>query len=176
MGSSSSHPPLVSVPCDINRFMGTWFVIHVKPTYFETTCCNAVEKYSSTDNKNISIDFTYCNQSNPTTTKSLPQKGFVQEGHGGDWKVSPLWPLKMPYTIIGLADDYSHCTIGYPNRDYFWIMARTPTLPAETKKKLLSDLTTKHGYSLEGSFEVPQDWTKEGYAKERGVEEEVKAG
>ena len=42
--------------------MGTWFVIHVKPTYFETTCCNAIEKYSTSDSKKIDIDFTYCEQ------------------------------------------------------------------------------------------------------------------
>ena len=111
-------------------------------------------------------------------TKSLPQKGWVQpSGGGGDWKVSPLWPLKMPYTIINVAGDYSHCMIGYPNREYFWIMARTPTLPEPTKARLLEELKTKHGYDLEGSFEVPQGaWGNREYAKKRGVDAETEAG
>ena len=32
------------------------------------------------------------------------------------------------YWIIGLADDYSWAVVGSPDRDYLWILARTPTL------------------------------------------------
>ncbi|HEX6973025.1 MAG TPA: lipocalin family protein, partial [Vicinamibacterales bacterium] len=35
------------------------------------------------------------------------------------------------YWIIGLADDYSWATVGSPDRDYLWILSRTPVL-AET--------------------------------------------
>merc|ERR1712146_372953 len=43
--------------------------------------------------------------------KSLPQKGWVQGDDrmdSGSWKVSPVWPVKMPYPIIELDEkDYS---------------------------------------------------------------------
>jgi len=49
-----------------SKFLGTWFVIGVLPTPFETECCNAVEKYSflnDNDETRINIDFTYTNES-----------------------------------------------------------------------------------------------------------------
>merc|ERR1712124_177597 len=136
---SNNLPPLVTVPsCDTSRFMGTWFVIAVKPTFLEKTNSNAVEKYSLLDEKDgnhdIDIDFTYNAKEDPfdSKVKSLPQKGWVQGDNrmdSGSWKVSPVWPVKMPYPIIELDDkDYSYCVIGYPNRDYCWIMARKPVM------------------------------------------------
>jgi len=66
MGNSSSAstlPALQTVAnCDTAKFMGTWFVIAVKPTVFEKTCSNSVEKYSflkdskSNDSKSSLVD------------------------------------------------------------------------------------------------------------------------
>ena len=39
-----------------------------------------------------------------------------------------LWPFKLPFLIIDLADDDSYTVIGVPNRKYIWIMARQPEL------------------------------------------------
>jgi lipocalin len=60
--ASSTLPALQPVThCETERFMGTWFVIAVKPTMFERTCSNAVEKYQYLENgkHDIDIDFTY---------------------------------------------------------------------------------------------------------------------
>jgi len=139
---------------------------------------NAVEKYSCNESKTkISIDFTYSNTNAPQKTYSLPQKGWVRQdkGNGARWKVSPLWPLKMPYEIIELDEkDYKYCVIGYPSRDYFWIMSRSPKLDEGTHKEMLDRLVVKHGYDLEGSFRVRQEWGDREYARKRGVEKETK--
>ena len=34
------------------------------------------------------------------------------------------------YWVIGLADDYSWAVVGSPNREYLWILSRTPALNA----------------------------------------------
>ena len=166
--ASTSLPALQTVAsCDTAKFMGTWFVIGVKPTIFEKTCSNAVEKYTLMANKSydIDIDFQY-NQADPIQSKlkSLPQKGWVQgdKSNSGNWKVSPTWPIKMPYPIIELDDkDYSYCVIGYPSRDYCWIMARKPVMEESTYNDLTAKLVEKHQYSLDGLRKVPQIWTKE---------------
>ena len=167
--ASSSLPALQNVAsCDTARFMGTWFVVGVKPTMFETTCSNAVERYSLMDegkNFDVDIDFQY-NQDDTITSKlkSLPQKGWVQgdRSNSGLWKVSPFWPVKMPYQIIELDEkDYSYCVIGYPSRDYCWILARHPQISDDLYQSLTDKLVTKHQYSLEGLRKVPQKWTRE---------------
>ena len=186
MGNSASStlPALQNVPsCDTARFMGTWFVIGVKPTMFETTCSNAVEKYSLMDSKkkfDVGIDFQY-NKDDPITSplKSLPQKGWVQgeRSNSGFWKVSPVWPVKMPYHIIELdAKDYSYCIIGYPSRDYCWIMARKPQMAEDLYTSLTEKLVKKHQYSLEGLRKVPQKWTKAEREKRGLTKEEIPDG
>jgi apolipoprotein D and lipocalin family protein len=162
---------LVSIRREKNEsVMGTWFVIGVKPTIFETTCSNAVEKYTLLEpgsNHDIDIDFTYNPKEDPfkCKVKSLPQKGWVQgpdRTNSGNWKVSPQWPLKMPYQIIEVDDkDYSYIVIGYPNRAYCWIMARHPVMDEALYKSLTMRLVEKHQYSLDGLRRVPQRWTAE---------------
>mmetsp|Transcript_20959 Transcript_20959/g.30393 ORF Transcript_20959/g.30393 Transcript_20959/m.30393 type:complete len:197 (+) Transcript_20959:138-728(+) len=170
LGSSkSTFPALQAVAkCETDKFMGTWFVIGVKPTYFEKTCSNAVEIYTrlpSTKSNDIDINFTY-NKAEPITSpvKSLPQKGWLKgdnKDDTGDWVVSPFRPIKMPYTIIELDDvSYDWAVIGYPSREYCWILGRKPTMSEETYKDLISRLETKHQYDLDGLRKVPQVWTK----------------
>eukprot|EP00980_Cylindrotheca_fusiformis_P019321 scaffold6638_cov127-Cylindrotheca_fusiformis.AAC.5 len=181
MGNSTSGlPPLQNVAsCNTQKFMGTWFVIGVKPTFLETTCSNAVEKYSFLEDKHhdIDIDFTY-NKDEPLTSaiKSAPQKGWVQGDNKQDsplWKISPLWPIKLPYHIIELGKNYDYCVIGYPNRKYCWIMNRKPVMDESLFEELKKKLIEKHNYSLEGFRKVPQKWTREEREKRGLTKEEV---
>merc|ERR1712138_169889 len=92
----------------------------------------------------------------------------------GSWKVSPVWPVKMPYPIIELDEkDYSYCVIGYPNRDYCWIMARKPVMEEKLYKDITSKLIEKHQYDLDGLRKVPQIWTKDEREK-RGLTKKKK--
>lgn len=152
--------------------MGTWFVIGVKPTLLERTCSNAVERYSLVNNDDnnkdhdVDIDFQY-NKVDPITSplKSLPQKGWLQgedKMNTSKWKVSPAWPIKMPYLILETDKDSSdYCVIGFPSRAYCWIMSRTPQMADNTYSMLVKKLEEKHQYNLDGLRKVPQKWTKE---------------
>lgn len=179
--SSSSLPPLKNVAsCNTQQFMGTWFVIGVKPTFLETTCSNAIEKYTFLENSkknDIDIDFTY-NQKEPISSKlkSAPQKGWVQGEKKFDsalWKVSPMWPIKLPYHIIELGKDYEYCVIGYPSRQYCWIMHRKPVMDESLYNDLKKKLVEKHQYSLDGLRKVPQKWTREEREKRGLTAEEI---
>merc|ERR1712071_177727 len=97
--------------------------------------------------------------------KSLPQKGWVkgnEKANSGLWKVSPFRPIKMPYYIIEVDEkDYDYCAIGYPNREYLWIMSRKPEMEESTYSTLMDKVVSKHQYDLKGVRKVPQIWTKE---------------
>lgn len=174
MGNSSSALPALKTvaSCDTTRFMGTWFVVGVKPTALETTCSNAVEKYTLLEegkSHDIDIDFTYNPKDDPldekNKVKALPQKGWVQGDNrlqSGDWKVSPCWPIKMTYPIIELDEkDYSYAVIGYPSRAYCWILSRSPVMDEKLYKNIEKKLVENHQYELEGLRKVPQKWTSE---------------
>merc|ERR1711879_139443 len=150
-----------------SRMMGTWFVNGLKPTMFETTCSNAVERYSlAKEGKSydIKIDFQY-NDKEPITSKlkSVPQKGWIQgddKKQSSLWKVSPLWPIKMPFHIIEVDNkNYDYVVIGYPSREYCWIMSRQPQMNDELYDEFMKKVLEKHQYSSEGFRKVPQLWT-----------------
>ena len=180
MGNSASStlPALQTVTdCSTAKVMGTWFVIGVKPTIFEKTCSNAVEKYTFLDGSkkhDINIDFTYNDKEDPfqSKLKSLPQKGWVQgpdKTNSGRWKVSPFWPIKMPYEIIEVDNkQYTWIVIGYPSREYCWIMSRRPVMDDKTYEDLNDKLVKKHQYDLDGLRKVPQIWTSR-LRTERGL-------
>jgi apolipoprotein D and lipocalin family protein len=172
-GPASKLPPLVVGPrCDTAKFMGTWFVIAVKPTFLETTCSNAVERYTwltETDPKaasnDINIDFQFNKDVTPASPlKSLPQKGWIRgpnKKDSAEWKVSPMWPIKMPYLILEVDEQCAEYTvIGFPSREYCWIMARQPTLSEATYTQLTTLLKEKHLYNLDGLRKVPQVWSR----------------
>lgn len=155
--------------------MGTWFVIAVKPTPFETKNSNAVERYTWLDAKkknDFSIDFQF-NADEPISSplKSMPQKGWIDDKNSdvdadriktktGNWLVSPLWPVKLPYLLLEVdVENYDYCVVGYPSRAYCWIMARTPQMEETLYNSLIDKIKNKHQYDLRGLRKVPQKWT-----------------
>ena len=185
MGNSASNlPPLVPASsCLTEKFMGPWFVIAVKPTVFEKHNSNAVETYTwvSKDNPkakyDIDIDFQFNKRENGPASplSSMGQKGYIQgpdKSNSGLWKISPLWPLKLDYFLLEVEyDDY--CIVGSDrNRNYAWIMSRTPQMKDRTYEKCIQLLKEKHQYDLEGLRKVPQIWTKEERSK-RGLDKVI---
>ena len=68
-----------------------------------------------------------------------------------------IWPIKADYRIVYLADDYSKTIIGRNDRDYVWIMARTPVIQEE-QYAALRQMVDDMGYDLSKLLKVPQQW------------------
>ena len=124
---------------EINKFMKKWYVIKGRTTIFEKDAYNSTEEYTWNSKENrIDIDFTYNKGSLEGKEKSIPQKAWIENDKtNAHWKVSPLWPLRFDYLIIGLADDYSWTAIGVPSGKYLWIMAASPDIEAREINKAI---------------------------------------
>ncbi|MCV5707529.1 lipocalin family protein, partial [Escherichia coli] len=48
-------------------------------------------------------------------------------------KVSFFGPFYGGYNVIKLDDEYKYALVSGPNREYLWILARTPTIPDKVK-------------------------------------------
>ncbi len=68
-----------------------------------------------------------------------------------------IWPIKADYRITYVSDDYTQTVIGRQKRDYVWIMARTPEIPAADYDRLLA-LVASQGYDISKVQRVPQRW------------------
>ena len=88
--------------------------------------------------------------------KRYNPRGFVVENTGNAvWGMQFIWPFKADYRIVYLAADYSVTMIGRQQRDYLWIMARTPSIP-DTDYAALVKKVAALGYDTAGLRRVPQ--------------------
>lgn len=146
---------------DIQRFMGDWFVIASIPTPFEKGAHNGLERYEWNEEEGrVDISFFYREDGFEGDKEVITQKGWIEDGISkAHWLVSPLWPFKFDYLVIGLAPDYSWTIVGVPDKSYLWIMARNhkmkPSQYAMALKRV-KDL----GYKTHKIIKVPQNGAK----------------
>jgi apolipoprotein D and lipocalin family protein len=126
----------------MERFMRKWYVVAGRFSPLEKDVFNAVETYKWNSKLNrIDIGFIYNQGSLTGPVKSIPQKRWIYNHEPiAHWKVSPLWPIKFDYLVIGFAADYEWIVIGVPNEKYVWIMISTPQLPKETIRTIIEEL------------------------------------
>ncbi|MBN2625646.1 MAG: lipocalin family protein [Spirochaetales bacterium] len=143
---------------DMERFMGDWYVIGLIPTVFEKDIANGVENYSRRENGEIRVRYSFRKKSPQGKEKVMFQRGWiVDSATNAEWEVSPLWPLRLPYYVLELGENYDYTVIGTNNFDYLWIMSRTPSI----EESLLEDIIRrmeKRGYDRERILFMDQVW------------------
>jgi apolipoprotein D and lipocalin family protein len=156
---SASLPPMPTVAAvDLPRFMGSWYVIASIPSWLEKDAYNAVESYALAADGTIDTTFTFREGAFDGEPKRYTPRGFVQDTTTNAlWGMRFVWPVKAEYRIIYLSDDYSLTVVGRSKRDYVWIMARTPSIPAAEYERLRAFIAAQ-GYDLKALREVPQQW------------------
>jgi apolipoprotein D and lipocalin family protein len=159
LGACQSPPPLTTVPrVDLQRFMGPWYVIASIPTFIEKGAHNAIESYALDADGTIATTFTFRAGSFDGEAKRYTPRGFVTDRESNAvWGMQFVWPIKAEYRIMYLADDYSQTVVGRSQRDYVWIMARTPEIPAADYARHLKMLGAE-GYDVSLIQKVPQRW------------------
>ena len=143
---------------DLERFMGPWYVIANIPTFLEKGAHNAVEKYSLNSDGTIATNFTFRKDGFDGKAKEYNPKAFVlDDGSNARWGMRFVWPIKADYRIVYLDEDYSQTVIGRQERDFVWIMARTPTISDNDYDKLVA-FVASIGYDTSKLERVPQRW------------------
>ena len=143
---------------DIARFLGSWYVIALMPSIFEKNAANGIETYSLDAKGNVRVEYVFHKGSPAGKRTVMRQKGWIMDKErNSDWDVQPLWPLRLPYLIIDLADDYRYTVIGTNNYKYLWIMARAPVLSADDYDGIVARLTER-GYKVADIKRMPQVW------------------
>ena len=157
--SGCAAAPIAVVPhVDLDRFMGDWYVIANIPTFIEKDAYNAVESYRLDSDGTVATTFTFRAGGFDGEAKRYTPRGFVRPGtNNAVWGMQFVWPVKADYRILYLADDYSLTLVGREKRDYLWVMARTPSIPAERLESVLK-IAAAQGYDVSRVRKVPQRW------------------
>ena len=146
----STQKPMPAVDyVDLKRFMGDWYVIANIPTFVEKNAFNPVESYRLNDDGTIATTFTFNLGSLNGELKQYKPTGFIKDkGSNAIWGMQFIWPIKADYRIVYLDESYQQTIIGRMSRDYVWIMARTPKIPASDYAKLVSNVESL-GYDID---------------------------
>ncbi|MCB1229238.1 MAG: lipocalin family protein [Verrucomicrobiae bacterium] len=159
---ATSSKPLSTVgKVDLDRFMGTWYVIGYTPLGVDDDAHNAIEHYHLADNGDIETTYQFRKGSFDGELKTMTPVGRVHdEETNAEWRMQFIWPFKAEYYIFDLSPDYQRTIIAHPNRKYAWIMARSPQISTRAYDSALSKLETA-GFDRKIIQKLPQEWSNE---------------
>ena len=149
-------PLTLAVDVELARFMGDWHVIAAIPTVFERNAYNPMDSYWLDADGSVMTTFSFNDGGFDGPRKHYPSRGFVVAGSGNAiWGQQYVWPIKADYRIAYLSADYSQVVVAREKRDYVWIMARTPTIPAADLERL-TRFVAAEGYDTSLLRPMPQ--------------------
>jgi apolipoprotein D and lipocalin family protein len=154
--AAPTKPPLRTVPqVDLQRFMGNWYVIAHIPTFIEKGAYNAVESYRLNDDGTIATTFTFNQDALDGPLKKYTPKGYViNTATNAEWAMQFAWPVKADYKIVYLDENYQQAIVARDQRDYVWILARSPNISPTDFDALLTRVRNM-GYEINLLRRVP---------------------
>lgn len=123
-----SNQPIADI--DLKRFDGKWYSLTSIPTMLDKNWLETIDYYTLREDGTYDVRVTYRKEGKEKLEEVVSRLFPGDEGDVGEMKAQFLWPFKIGYRVIELADDYSHVVIGHPDEKYLFIMSRNPTMPA----------------------------------------------
>lgn len=138
------------------RYLGTWYEIARLDHSFERGLDHVTANYTPRDDGGVKVINRGYNARKQQWKESIGKAYFIGSPQLASLKVSFFGPFYGGYNIIELDDDYSYALVSGPNRDYLWILSRTPTLSADVREKLLS-VAKDYGFPIDKLIWVKQE-------------------
>lgn len=123
---------------NLERYLGTWYEIARLDHSFERGLSKVSAEYSLREDGGVRVVNRGYAAKNGSWKQAEGTASFVGRPDQGFLKVSFFGPFYGAYVIFDLDHaQYRYALVCGPNRAYLWILARTPTLPAETMERLI---------------------------------------
>ncbi|MCB9284781.1 MAG: lipocalin family protein [Lewinellaceae bacterium] len=153
--SCSSAQNLETVPSvDLEKYAGTWYEISAFPIGPEKNCRCVTATYGLTGKGYVTV-LNRCVRKGKET--SIEGKAFIRDSKtNAKLAVQFFWPFRGKYWIIELDENYQYAVIGHPNRNYLWILSRTPTMDSALFDDLVQRAKQK-GFDVSRLRMMPQD-------------------
>ena len=140
-------PPVQAVPSlDLPKYMGTWHEIAKFPNSFQKKCARATTATYSLNADGTVRVLNRCVKSNGDTT-SAEGVAKLADAHGPASKLkvrfAPGFLAWLPfvwgdYWVLDITPEYSAVLVGSPDREYLWILSRTPTMDADMYARMVA--------------------------------------
>ncbi|MBO6782851.1 MAG: lipocalin family protein [Alphaproteobacteria bacterium] len=142
---------------EIDRYEGTWYEIMRLDHSFERGLSNVTATYSLNNDGTVGVvnrgfDVADCEWDEATGTAEFQGSPDV-----ASLSVTFQWPFAGGYHVFELdKQDYSYALVSGPDRDFLWMLARTPQLADATRDRLV-DVARDNGFPVDELILVSHD-------------------
>jgi apolipoprotein D and lipocalin family protein len=124
---------------DIHRYLGRWYEIARLDHSFERGLQQVTADYSLRDDGCIRVLNQGVDAESGERKQAEGRGCFVASPDVGHLKVSFFGPFYGAYVVFALDQEgYSHALVAGPDRDYLWLLARTPALEKDVVDRLVA--------------------------------------
>ena len=143
--------------------MGTWYEIAKFPNWFQKKCVGATRaEYRLLPDGGIEV-INRCRLENGEMNEAIGKGRQVGPAHSPKLKVrfAPDWLAFLPmvwgdYWVIDLDADYQLVAVSEPQREYLWVLSRTPQVDPQRYQALLQRLS-QQGFDVRKLEPTRQD-------------------
>ncbi|PMS18068.1 lipocalin [Trinickia dabaoshanensis] len=151
-----ANVPLQTVPVDLPRYMGRWYIIANIPYFAERGYVGSYAQWSLRPDGQIDDRFAGHKKrfDAPLTEYHFVDKVVSGSGNG-EWRVRLFWPIYVTQLTVYVDPDYRYTILGYPDKSLGWIFSRSPDVSDEVYRSLLVRMEAM-GYDTSRVRRVPQ--------------------
>ena len=142
-------------PFSIDRYLGTWYEIARMDHSFEEGLSQVTAHYSVREDGGVKVINRGYSEEDQAWDEAEGKAYFEEDSETGHLKVSFFGPFYGAYVIFSLDDDYQYSLVSGPDRSYFWLLSRTPTI-SEQKQEALLEAAAAAGFDTEKLIFVDQ--------------------
>ena len=124
---------------ELDRYLGTWYEVARLDHSFERGMSNVTANYSMRDDGGVSVVNRGYKVMNGEWDEATGKAYFVGASDVGQLKVSFFGPFYGGYNIVELdMSGYQYSLVAGPDRDYLWILSRTPQMEPDILQSLVN--------------------------------------
>ena len=154
-GTPSEVDPVTGFQVD--RYAGKWYEIARLDHPFERGLSNVTAHYSLRKDGDIRVINRGYNTSEGRWKEAEGRAKFIAGPDVGSLGVSFFGPFYSGYNIIDLdRESYRYALVAGNDRDYLWILSRSPELDTDMKARLLEKAESL-GFAVDELIFVPHD-------------------
>ncbi|MCE3253579.1 MAG: lipocalin [Cellvibrio sp.] len=123
---------------EVNRYLGTWYEIARLDHRFERGLSQVTAEYSLREDGGVKVINRGYSSEDKEWKAAEGKAYFVDKPDTGHLKVSFFGPFYSSYVIFELDKaNYQYSLVSGAGKDYFWILARQPTLEPALLNRLI---------------------------------------
>ena len=150
----STSSPTTADSVDLNEYAGTWYEIGRLPMYFQKQCAGDVTANYTQKSDGSGIIVTNKCMAEDGSTITADGLAKPADESGSKLKVTflPKWIRWIPvgradYWVLARDADYKTALVGTPDKEYLWLLARSPNISQQTYAKY-RQIAQQQGYDL----------------------------